>query len=176
MRKILVSVLTVGLLGVAGCGSSSKGSPSSTSPAAGPSKQAKMVCSTEAQRDLGRALSLKPSAPVRDHWSAPDYSCTYRYGAASFRLTVRDLPDRAATIRYFTEQLAKHGRKSSIPLGADDAALLRDDGLLARKDRHVLLVDVTGLPARFGKPPVPRTQIAYTVGGVIMACWKGDAS
>ena len=43
-----------------------------------------------------------------------------------------------------------------------------------RKDWKVLLVNVSGLPPRFGRPPTGATDVAYTVADVILGCWSGD--
>ncbi|MCU1453122.1 MAG: hypothetical protein JWN46_1268 [Acidimicrobiales bacterium] len=135
-----------------------------------------MVCLPEVQKELAAALSVPATAPVVGHWVAPDYSCTYRFPNGSIRLVVRDVASKPAAAAYLAELVRQHGRASSVNVGADDAVLLKDGSLAARKDRHVLFVDVSGLPPRFGSPPMPRDQVAYSVGGVIMSCWKGDGS
>jgi hypothetical protein len=57
--------------------------------------------------------------------------------------------------------------------GLGAAAFTRTDGsAVVRKDRMVLVVDVSKLPATFGKPPRTRAGTALTVATTIMICWK----
>jgi len=42
------------------------------------------------------------------------------------------------------------------------------------KDWKVLLVDISALPAQFGKPSTPSGNVAVTVAGVILRCRSGD--
>jgi hypothetical protein len=54
---------------------------------------------------------------------------------------------------------------------SDGAA--RNGSAVVRKDYRVLLVDVSRLPARFGKPIASRSDMSAGVAGVIMGCWTG---
>ena len=38
----------------------------------------------------------------------------------------------------------------------------------------MLTVDSTGLPARFGVPPISSGEVAIDVADVILGCWDGD--
>jgi hypothetical protein len=49
----------------------------------------------------------------------------------------------------------------------------RNRSIVARKDNKVLLVDVSGLPPEFGKPPGPPATVSRTIATVIMGCWSG---
>ena len=44
---------------------------------------------------------------------------------------------------------------------------------MLRKDNKVLLVDVSHLPARFGKAAAPPSEIAQAVGSAVLGCWTG---
>jgi hypothetical protein len=46
--------------------------------------------------------------------------------------------------------------------------------MVVRKDWKILTVDISGLPAQFGRPPTSRGDVAVTVADVILACWSGD--
>jgi hypothetical protein len=45
----------------------------------------------------------------------------------------------------------------------------KDFSVVVRKDYKVLLIDISGLPARFGTPPASRGEVA----GTILDCWTG---
>jgi len=49
-----------------------------------------------------------------------------------------------------------------------------DGSVVVRKDWKVLLVDTSGLPARFGVPATTSGEVAVTVGDIILGCWAGD--
>ena len=54
-------------------------------------------------------------------------------------------------------------------------AFQTDNGsTVVRKDWKILTVDISGLPAQFGKPPTSRGDVAVTVADLILACWAGD--
>jgi hypothetical protein len=46
--------------------------------------------------------------------------------------------------------------------------------VVVRKDWKVLVVDDTGLPARFWVPTTSSGSVAVTVADVILGCWAGD--
>lgn len=62
------------------------------------------------------------------------------------------------------------------PLGnlGQGAFTTTDGSVVVRKDWKVLLVDISGLPARFGVPPTSAADVADTVADVILGCWAGD--
>ena len=60
------------------------------------------------------------------------------------------------------------------PAGAGRSVKAPFASVVVRKDRKVLLVDVTKLPAAFGNPPLDRLTAAETVAITIMECWPGD--
>src|SRR3954451_10871747 len=155
------------LMTAAACGGSSPKA------ANGPSGPAKMVCAKEAQEELQAALGVRPTAPVRGVWDAPEYSCRYRYGTGSFEVSVRDFPSTKAMTSYFNRYVARHTRVSSPNIGADQAAQVKNGSVVARRKLHVLVVDATDLPATFGSPPQSRAKTALTIGVVLMGCWTG---
>jgi len=70
-----------------------------TTPAgAQPSKQAKQICSAEAQDDLTTALHLRPTTPAKGDWSNGTYTCRDPYPGAPVVMTVHDLPTLAKTV------------------------------------------------------------------------------
>lgn len=142
--------------------------------APGPSPEAEMVCSAEAETDitgvLGVSLVSRPTAT----WAAPVYTCTYALSAGPMVLSVRELGDAAETSTYFDAAQRAATEPVSLP-GLGEAAFSESTGnVLVRKDFKILLVDVTGLPEFFGQPRLARVAIGIQVGRIIMACWIGE--
>ena len=56
----------------------------------------------------------------------------------------------------------------------DEAFAVKSHSVIVCKDRKVLIVDVTTLPAAFGKPPLDPLTAAETIAITIMECWTGE--
>jgi hypothetical protein len=142
----------------------------------GPSKQAKLVCSSDAQQDIRTATHLSPSRPPVGHWSHGTYTCPYALPGAPVVLSVHDLATLAATTRYYNQQAAERGRQpraEPLSIGANDAFVTTDGSVVARKDTHVLLVDISAVPASFFAHQMHRAELAIVLAATIMACWSG---
>ena len=138
-----------------------------------PSKISKMVCASEAQSDIAQTLGVKASVSSPT-WVDHAYSCRYRYPDGEFVLTVKELSSWPQTLSYFTSIGREQGRAASIP-NIGQGAYQTDAGwAIVRKDWKVLTVDISGLPAQFGRPPTSRGDVAVTVADLILACWAGD--
>lgn len=142
--KAALFVLACGVL-VAGCGSPAK--DTNVPPAA-----ATMVCAADAQREVSLSLGQTLRQPVTPTWADRRYSCRYVYPVGTILLSVQQMSSKAAT--------ATHAEP--------------DGSLTVRKDALVLRVDVHGLPATFGHPPLSRTEAARRVVADIMNCWTGN--
>jgi hypothetical protein len=114
-----------------------------------PSAAAKMVCAADAQREVSLSLGQALRQPVTPVWADRRYSCRYVYPVGTIVLSV-----------------------SSAGAAATHAE--PDGSLTVRKDDMVLRVDVHGLPATFGQPPLSRAEAARRVVADIMNCWTGD--
>ena len=164
------------LLTVAGCASARPATGGTPTPAAagaaGPSAAARIVCADEAQEDISGALGTDTTEPVSPTWKDRLYSCRYVYRDGSMLLSVKDLPDTAATRAWFDG--LKQAAPGATPLtGLGDAAFAEPDGtVVLRKDATVLTVDVSALPASFGKPVRPRASAAKTVATTVLICWR----
>jgi hypothetical protein len=145
----------------------------SSSAAVAPSATTKMICADEAQEDIRATLGVATNQPVVPTWRANNYSCRYVYPDGAFALSVQQLPDRAATTRYFTALTAKLGRGSALTGLGDDATTTTSGPVIVRKDDKVLTVDPHDLPARFGKPADTRANVAISIAATIMGCWTG---
>ena len=89
-------------------------------------------------------------------------------------LTVKELSSWPQTLSYFASIGREQGRATSIP-NIGQGAYQTDTGwAVVRKDWKVLTVDISGLPAQFGRPPTSRADVAVTVADLILACWAGD--
>ena len=138
-----------------------------------PSKVSKMVCISEAAREVGLALGEKATITTPT-WVDHLYSCRYDYPSASLGLSVKELSSVAETTAYFNSLGTRLGVARSLPNLGQGAFQTTDGSVVVRKDYKVLLVDPTGLPPQFGNPPTNPPNIAVTVGIVIMGCWSGD--
>lgn len=139
-----------------------------------PSKSAKMICDTELQRELVYSLGVHPVTTPKPTWIHHKYTCVYHYGNGVLVLSVQELSSQAQTDAYFKmlgTRLGDTGRINGLGSGAFTT---RNGSIVARKDWKVLLVDVSGLPHRFGKPSTGPAQVAVTVADSVLACWRGD--
>ncbi|MCU1429595.1 MAG: hypothetical protein JWL83_3595 [Actinomycetia bacterium] len=174
-------VATVAL--AAGCGSSANKavSTSTTAPAAQtqtvnaktPSVSSKMICATEGQQEIAGSLGVKPSKPLAPKWLHKVYSCDYVYPTGVMKLSVRELPSDAAAKQAFDRLGTEVGRLPAGTLLGQGTYKTRNGSMVVLKDSKVLLVDVSGLPAHFGKPPLSRNEVALTVAVTVMGCWTG---
>jgi hypothetical protein len=137
----------------------------------GPSPQAVQVCSDEARGDLALALGVDATTVGPLQWANGVSSCRYAYPQGSYLLLVHDLPDAAATSQAYAAYATKMGRVQEFYLGPAQAFTTTNGSVVMQKDTKVLLVDVSGLPAEFGRPPVPRPQAALLITKTILGCW-----
>jgi hypothetical protein len=182
-----VGLLVAIVLAAAGCGGSSSSSspkspatqstdPSVTALPAGvnPSESAKMICATEAQRDIAESLGVTASRLTTPTWVDHVYSCTYEYPNGSFTMSVKELNNLTETKAYFDELGRRLGRdQGSIALG-QGAYSTPNGSVVVRKDFKVLDVDISKLPDPFGQPPEKRSDAALTIAAVLMSCWTGS--
>jgi hypothetical protein len=138
-----------------------------------PSQIAKMVCAAEAQREINETLGVKASVS-RPTWVGHAYSCFYRYPDGHFELTVRELSSWPQTLATFAAVGHHQGRSANIANLGQGAFQTDNGSAIVRKDWKILTVDISGLPAQFGKPPTSRGDVAVTVADLILACWAGD--
>jgi hypothetical protein len=89
-------------------------------------------------------------------------------------LSVKDLPDNAATDAYYTARHDATAAAVPLPELGYPAFATSDGSVYLRKDAKVLHVDVTGLPVEFGQPPHPRSQAALAVAATLLHCWTED--
>ena len=133
-----------------------------------------MICSTELQHELAYSLGVRTVSVPRHTWVHHLYTCRYVYRTGVMVLSVQELSSRSATTAYFDKlghQLGDTGTMNGLGQGAFSTTA---GSVVVRKDYRVLLVDVSGLPKKFGKPLAARSSIAITVTDSILACWRGD--
>jgi len=183
-RAFLVLVVFACMLSMTSCGGSKPATPPgdaqgatvhAAQPArAAPSATAKMICAHETQTELAGVLGVRTTQPVVPAWTDHLYSCRYTYHSGFMVLSVKELSSQAQTDGYFTslaQRLGQTGRPQAIDRGAFFTT--KNDSVVVRKDYKVLLVNISGLPARFGAPPYTRADIAIKVAATIMDCWTG---
>jgi len=185
-KTICVLVVFVCMLTMASCGSAKPAAPpgNSQSPTghvaeparATPSTSAKMICAHDTQNELAEVLGVRTTQPVVPTWVRAShlYSCRYTYRNGVIALSLKELSSKTETDSYFTS-LARRLGQSQRPRALDQGIIFstRNHSVVVRKDYKVLLVDISGLPARFGSPPFSRGNIAITVAATILDCWTG---
>jgi hypothetical protein len=139
-----------------------------------PSVSAKMICTTEAQKEIyDSATGVKTVAPIKPTWVGHVYSCDYVYAAgARMRLSVKEMSSTAETTSYY-DSLATKLHRTNTTVSVPGAFQVKDGSVVVRKDFKVLLIDVTKLPAQFGVPADTRGNVAINVAATIMGCWTG---
>jgi len=176
-------VVFVFVLSMASCsGSKSATSPNKSQNAtvhiaqpvrAAPSASAKMICAPEAQTELAALLGVHTTQPVVPTWTDHIYSCQYIYNSAVMALSVKEFSNKTETEGYFTSLAHRLGRTERLRTLGQGAFTTKNLSVVVRKDYKVLLVDISGLPAQFGAPPLSRGDIASSVAATIMDCWTG---
>ena len=138
-----------------------------------PSPIATMVCQPKAQREIDEVLGEK--AKVSDKtWTNHNYACRYGYSTGSFELSVKELSSWTQTRTYFHDLGVQLGHPQKLGNLGQGAFRTANGDVAVRKDWKVLLVNVSGLPPQFGRPPTSSTDVAYTVADLILGCWNGD--
>jgi hypothetical protein len=138
-----------------------------------PSESTRMICAPEAQADLRATIGVKTVVAPTPTWITHSYTCSYIYAGGRFTLSVKQLPDAAQTRTYFTalgDRLKRDMPLTGLGAGAFTTA---EGSVIVQKDDKVLLVDVHGLPARFGVPLDTRANVAISIAATIMGCWTG---
>jgi hypothetical protein len=132
-----------------------------------------MVCRPKTQGEINEALGVTATVTSKT-WVDHRYSCPYAYADAHFVLSVKELSSWPQTLSYYHSLGQQLGVTRNVPNLGQGAFQTRDGSVVVRKDWKVLLVDVAGLPAQFGKPPTDAGDVAVTVAIVILGCWAGD--
>ena len=138
-----------------------------------PSVSAKMVCAREAQQDIAENVGMQDVLVTAPTWIDHTYSCRYVYPNGTFVLSVKELDGKAQTTDYYNALGTQLGRLPDSTALGPDSFLTSNGSLVLRKDNKVLLVDVSHLPAQFGKSGSPPSEIAQAVGIAVLGCWTG---
>lgn len=169
---VLVAALACGC-GQSAPAASAPSGPETTVPGQ-PSRSAKMVCESEAEGDITGLLGVPPDGIDPPTWSDSTYSCRYRYPNGSFTLSVKELPDRAATDRYYRGLDVRMGDVGTLSELGEGGFMTSNNSVVTRKDNKVLLVDAAQLPPALGRWSLGPAAVARTVATAIMGCWTGD--
>ena len=140
-----------------------------------PSKSAKMVCEPEARADIAATLGVRETSVTPPKWVRAQhlYSCTYVYPKGRVTLNVKELVSEKTTTAYFEGVKRKYGTLQRLIGLGQGAWILKNQNVVVRKDYKVLVVDVTGLPPKFGVSMDP-SDVGTNVAVAIMGCWVGD--
>ena len=133
-----------------------------------------MVCSKEAREDMAATLGIEAEKVTKPKWVRKDhlYSCAYVYPRGKIVLSVKELSSGTETTNYFESIKRKYGTSDDLHGLGQGALVLKNSDVVVRKDYKVLLVDVTGIPERL-VPAMRRSDVAVSIGTVIMSCWTG---
>ena len=180
MRRYLPFVIAVMALVTASCGSSPLTGKATTTttrvplPAGRlPSAISKMVCASEAQKEIDEVLGVKAVVPTPT-WVGHLYACRYQFPDGVLALSVKELSSWSQTTAWFHmlgRQLGDVGPLGNLGQGAFTTS---NGSVVVRKDWKILTVQISGLPPQFGVPPTTRADVADTVSDVILGCWAGD--
>jgi hypothetical protein len=144
----------------------------------GPSSATKMICESEAKKDIAQSgVGFDTIEPLRPRWAEASriYSCDYIYGGgANVTLSVKQASSLAETTAYFDSLAERLGKTRSVFGTGEGAYATRDDDIVVRKGDKVLLVDVSKLPPRFGKPANTRNDVATAFAVIILGCWGSN--
>jgi hypothetical protein len=181
IRAALMWLVTCAML-AAGCGQAASprpgtpsASPTTTASTDQPSAAARMICEPEARDEIVARLGIQVSKVLAPTWSDHVYACRYVFPNGVMVLSVKDFPDPPMAWTYFTAMRERSGASATLD-GLGDNAFIKNDGttVVVQKQSGVLVVDVTDLPARVGKPTIARSQAALAVATIIIGCWTGD--
>jgi hypothetical protein len=182
-KTFLVMAVFVSALSMTGCGGSRPATPPDSSQnatahtaqpvRATPSASAKMICAPETQTEVAAILGVHTTQPVVPAWTDHTYSCKYTYHNAVIALSVKEFSNQAGTDGYFTSLAHRLGQTQQLHDLGQGAFRTKNLSVVVRKDYKVLLVDISGLPARLGAPPYSRGEIALIFAATIMNCWTG---
>jgi hypothetical protein len=167
-------------LSVAGCGSATApGAIAGHASIAGttgnaPSESAKMICKPEAADEIAAALGARTSQPPAPTWADHLYSCRYTYPSGTMVISVKELPDEAATNAYYAAAQNRVPGSTSITILGQNGFAEPGGSVSIRKDFKVLRIDVGAMPSQFGKPAHTRPNVAFAAAAVILGCWTGS--
>jgi hypothetical protein len=165
MRRLLPLLAISITVALAAC------STASPAPAAAADDLTKMVCEDEVRQELKATLGVDTRQDPQASWADPTFTCVYTYDTGTVTMTVRQFADPTATEAYFTARRDEQPQRREVQ-GLGQAAFAAPDGSISfRKDTKVMLVDVSGLPPTFGKPPRDRAAVALNIVSAVLQCW-----
>lgn len=171
-----LAALAVLVAGCAPAGGPAPSAPLTTVPVPGdgPHASTVMVCADEGQEEISTLVGLRPTRVETPTWTDHVYSCRYVYPDGAIVLSVHELPDALHTSQRAEELAAQRGNAGFQPGLGEGAFATRDGSIVARKDYTLLVVDISGLPPAFGRPPVAPPDAAKLVAKAVLACWTGS--
>jgi len=142
-------------------------------PSGDPVPVARRFCTTSARDEIARSLGVAPvrvTAPVlHDH----HFGCRYEYADGEITIGVTGHRDTRAARAQLASIARTRGRRSEPPMMGEklEAFVATDGSMVVRAERDVLDVDVSHLPAEFGRPPQLPSVIALAVAVTILGHW-----
>jgi hypothetical protein len=170
------------LLVLTGCSASHTSPPQSDPPTTAvvaeqvttPTSSAKMVCAKETSQNIATSVGLKRNPTPSATWADHTYTCTYQLPFGRLVLAVEQSPTQAAAQAYLDVARTKFHATTSLSSTSNSAYASTTGTVLLMKDRYVLHVDATALPAVLGTSKMKRTDFAEVLASDILECWNGD--
>jgi hypothetical protein len=131
------------------------------------------VCEDTVRSAIEAAISARLPTPQTGRWVGTGrtrYVCIYDLGDGRMTLTVQIVKSTSqATTTY--GKIKDRAKKPTRLNGLGQAAYQAADGtIVARKDRFVLTIDPTALPAR-----VTKADVAFAAVVAVLSCWTGES-
>lgn len=140
----------------------------------GPSEAARMICSPDVRRGISTSLATSV-APGSATWANLVYTCRYQLATGPLVLSVKDSPNESAGLSYFTHArtraTAARPLLGLLNLGLPSYETPAGTAVFL-KDGKTLIVDASRLPMHIGPDPRSRTDVAYAVAALVVACWS----
>ncbi len=143
--------------------------PAGAAPVGTNSRQlATEVCQAMVRNSVETALGAPLVAPQQGTWTGHRYTCRYDIGGGTLLFSVDVQPNSARARSAFAAARRAVVEPQRLNGLGDQAFQARNGIFVGRKDRFVLRVDPSGLPAH-----VDRGTVAYAAARAVFNCWTG---
>ena len=161
---------------MSGMGQSTCGAaPHMASDVAAPSPSARLICSSEIERDIGHAAGLSSAVRGSSTWQHHLYTCVYRLPEGKLVLDVKEPADAKASRHYFTSlrtTLAPTTRLKGLAALGLPSYETSSGIVVFDKDGQILRVDATRLTGGIGPHKLSPSSFAYEVASDVIGCWS----
>ena len=126
------------------------------------------ACSQDVRGAIEAFLGVPLPAPQQGTWQGNRYLCVYNLGDGTLGLSVDVLANKHQATSSFVDAQRDAPLRQRLN-GLGQAAFQTPDGLfVGRKDRFVIRIDPSGLPAR-----INHSDITFAAAVQLVNCWAG---